>query len=317
MKDFRIGIDLGGTGIKAGVIDQDKKIICKVSIPTGADRPFEQVVSDMARAASLAAEQAGMKLDEFRCVGCGMPGVLDAKNGIVKLAGNLGWENTPILSELKKHITIPVFIGNDANCAVIGEAIAGAASGYDNVLMLTLGTGVGGGIILNRKLFVGGDGMGAELGHMHLRFGGEHCTCGIDGCLEAYASVTALIHQTEAAMQAHPETAMHAFARANGGVDGRTSFTCAQQGDAIAAQVVEQYMRYLAAGIGSYVSIFRPDIVLLGGGLSNQGENLLQPLRVLVREYVFAGNVIGIPPIKRATLGNDAGIYGAAFLDEM
>lgn len=315
--EYRIGVDLGGTAIKAGVIDGENRMVCRVSVPTGASRSFETVVAEMAGAVRTAAAQAGMQMSDFRCVGFGMPGLIDHKRGVHVFAGNLGWRNVPIIAELKKHIDIPVFVGNDANCAVIGETIAGAASGYRNVLMLTLGTGVGGGVILDRRLFTGGDGMGAELGHVQLLFGGERCTCGIVGCLEAYASVTALIRQTGDMMSRCPESAMHAFARLHGGVDGRTAFECAKQGDAAAQAVVDAYLDYLAAGIGSFINMFRPDVVLIGGGLSNQREALLSPLSERVHRYAFAAEMIGIPPIRRAELGNDAGIYGAAHLDEM
>ena len=315
--EYRIGVDLGGTAIKAGVIDGQNRIVCRVSVPTGASRPFETVVADMAGAAAAAAAQAGLRMTDFPCVGFGMPGLIDHRRGVNAFAGNLGWREKPVAAELQKHIDVPVRIGNDANCAVIGETIAGAARGYDNVLMLTLGTGVGGGIILDRRLFTGGDGMGVELGHVQLLFGGEPCTCGSVGCLEAYASVTALIRQTEDMMARRPDSAMHAYARAHGGVDGRTSFECMKQGDAAAAEVVEAYLHYLAAGIGSFICVFRPDVVLIGGGLSNQREALIDPLNELVRRYTFASEMIGVPPVRRAELGNDAGIYGAAYLDVM
>lgn len=315
--DYRIGVDLGGTAIKAGVIDGQNRIVCRVSVPTGASRSFETVVAEMAGAARMAAGQAGMDIADFRCVGFGMPGFIDPQRGVHVFAGNLGWKNVPIVAELKKHIPVPVYVGNDANCAVIGETVAGAASRYRNVVMLTLGTGVGGGVIIDRKLFSGGDGMGTELGHVQFVFGGTPCTCGIAGCLEAYASVTALIRQTREMMALHPESMMHEHLKLHGEVNGRTSFDCAQQGDPAALKVVDAYQNYLAAGIGSFINIFRPDIVLIGGGLSNQKDYLMDPLNERVLQYVFAGDVIGAPPIRRAELGNDAGVFGAAYLDQM
>ena len=197
--EYRLGVDLGGTAIKAGVIDGEKRIVSRVSVPTGASRPYTDVAADMAGAAKQAAAQAGLAMDAFAAVGFGMPGFVDFKRGVHVFAGNLGWRNVPIVSELQQYFTIPVRVGNDANCAVVGETVAGAAQGLANVLMLTLGTGVGGGLILDGRLFAGGDGMGAELGHVPLCFGGAPCSCGSTGCLEAYASVTALIRETEAA----------------------------------------------------------------------------------------------------------------------
>lgn len=315
--EYRLGVDLGGTAIKAGVIDGEKRIVSRVSVPTGASRPYTDVAADMAGAAKQAAAQAGLAMDAFAAVGFGMPGFVDFKRGVHVFAGNLGWRNVPIVSELQQYFTIPVRVGNDANCAVVGETVAGAAQGLANVLMLTLGTGVGGGLILDGRLFAGGDGMGAELGHVPLCFGGAPCSCGSTGCLEAYASVTALIRETEAAMARSPESAMHAYARAHGGVDGRTAFECAKQGDAAARTVVDGYIEHLAAGIGGFVNVFRPDVVLIGGGLSNQGDALLVPLAERVRRYTYAADIIGQPPICRAALGNDAGIYGAAYLGEL
>ena len=314
---YRLGVDLGGTTIKAGVVDEKKRMVCHVSLPTGADRPFETVVADMAAAAKQAAAQAGLDMGDFPCVGFGMPGLIDLARGIHVFAGNLGWHNVPITAELQRHFSIPVFVGNDANCAVVGETVAGAASGLSNVLMFTLGTGVGGGIIVNGKLFTGGNGMGAELGHVQLCFDGAPCSCGINGCLEAYASVTALIRQTEEAMARHSASAMHAFAQEQGGVDGRTAFECAKAGDEAAAAVVDTYLNYLAAGLGSLINVFRPEVVLIGGGLSNQREHLLVPLAARARRYTFASDLLGMPPIRRAALGNDAGIYGAAYLSDM
>ena len=197
----------------------------------------------------------------------------------------------------------------------LDEAIAGGAKGRKNVIMLTLGTGVGGGVILGGRLFCGGDSMGAELGHSVLVSGGVRCTCGIEGCLESYASVTALIRQTREAMAAHPESLMNAWEKEHGTVNGRTSFECAKAGDAAALAVVDAYEEYLANGIGSLVNIFRPDVVLIGGGLSNEGEYLLRPVREKLPRYTFASDIIGTSPVERALLGNDAGIIGAACLD--
>lgn len=313
---YRIGIDLGGTAIKAGVVDENFQVVYTHSQPTG--QGFEQVVADMASAAETVAAMAGLKVSDFPCVGVGTPSCINPNTGRLVFSNNTNWRNVPLREELEKHLPVPVYIGNDANCAIIGEAVAGAAKGRNSVVMLTLGTGVGGGVILNGKLFTGGNGMGAELGHTPLIHRGYPCTCGIDGCLESYASVTALIRQTREAMKAHPESSLHAYVAAhNGEVDGRTVFDCAQAGDATAAAVVDQYLEYLANGIGGLINIFRPEIVLIGGGLSAQGENILRPLNERVSRYTFAWDIIGAPPIVKATLGNAAGTIGAAWLDQM
>lgn len=315
---YRIAIDLGGTDIKSGVVDEEYHIIKSHTIPTGAKRPFEVVVADMARAAVETAEMAGLEIADFSCVGVGVPSTINPKNGLLVFSNNTNWRNAPLRQELAKHLPVPVYIGNDANCAVIGEALAGAAKGKENVLMLTLGTGVGGGIIYEGKLFVGGDGMGAELGHMTLVHEGIVCTCGLPGCFESYASVSALIQQTRDAMKAHPDSMMNRHMQAHDGrVTGRTAFECAKAGDAAALAVVDQYTTYIANGIGSLCTIFRPEIVLIGGGISNEGDYLLDPINRKLPRYQHASDIIGSPPVVKATLGNSAGTIGAAFLDAM
>ena len=316
---LRLGVDVGGTFIKAGVVDEDYAIMHKVSVPTGGDG-YETMVKNIAYAGELAAREAGFDLKEFASVGIGIPGLLNPKTGVVVLAPNLGgdgWRDVPFLETIQKLLPVPVYVGNDANCAVVGETLAGAAKGNENVVMLTLGTGVGGGVITDGKLFVGGQGLGAELGHMVLQMEGAPCGCGLNGCIEAYCSVSALVKQTRRAMELDLHSAMHEYAREAGLVDGRTAFECSKKGDKAAMFVVENYCRYLANAIGSLVTAFRPDVVLIGGGLSNQREYLMDKLNALLHRYVFAADVIGVPPILRATLGNDAGTIGAAFLDRV
>lgn len=312
---YRIGIDLGGTTIKAGIVDENHRIVCQHSRPT--EDGFLRVVADIAAAAETVAEQAGRSVRDFPCVGIGTPGRISPRTGRLVFSGNTNWRDVPLREELEKRLPAPVYIGNDANCAIAGEAIAGAAKGCRNVIMLTLGTGVGGGVILDGKLFCGADGMGAELGHTPLTAGGYPCTCGINGCLESYASVTALIRQARDAMAAHPESALHAAAAEEGAVTGKLVIDCAKAGDETALRVVDRYTDYVANGIGGFVSIFRPEMVLIGGGLSGAGDFLLDPIRKKAPRYVFASSVIGVPPIERAALGNTAGTIGAAYLDQM
>ena len=314
---LRIGVDVGGTFIKAGVVDESYTILNKVSVPTGGDGGYEDMVRKIAHAAELAAQEAGLAVKDCAAVGIGIPGLLNPKTGVVVLAPNLNWRDVPFLNTIQKLLPVPVRVGNDANCAVAGETLAGAAKGCENVVMLTLGTGVGGGIVTDGRLFVGGQGLGAELGHMVLQRDGEPCGCGMKGCIEAYCSVTSLVKQTLRAMEADPGSAMHAYAKEAGIVDGRTAFECSKKGDKAAVTVVENYCRYLANAIGSLVTAFRPDVVLIGGGLSNQREYLMDKLNALLPQYVFASGIIGVPPVMRATLGNDAGTIGAAFLDKV
>jgi len=312
---YRIGVDMGGTAIKAGVIDENFNIICSHSVPTGEG--FETVVKNIADAAKTVAGMAGLKVEDFPCVGLGTPGCISPSTGKLVFSNNTNWRNVPLRDELAKHLPVPVYIGNDANCAVIGETIAGAAKGHDNVVMITLGTGVGGGVIIGGKLFCGGDGMGAELGHTVLVADGYPCTCGARGCLEAYASVTGLIRQTKDAMAADPKSFLHDWVKEYGAVNGKTVFDCAQQGDAASLKVLDQYTSYVAAGLGGFINVFRPEIILVGGGVCAQGDYLLDPIREKLKNHVFAYDIIGAPEVKVAALGNAAGTIGAAYLDSM
>lgn len=318
MSQYRLAIDMGGTDIKTGVVDDQFRIIKRHVIPTGPERPFEVVVADMAQAAKDVAAMCNLTFKDFPCVGVGVPSCINPHSGLLVFANNTNWRNAPLREELRKHIPIPVYIGNDANCAVVGEAMAGAARGKKNVLMITLGTGLGGGLILDGKLYLGADGMGMEPGHTVLVHNGVECTCGLKGCLESYGSVVALIRQAQEAMAQHPESCLHEdMAKNDGKLNGKVIFGCAIAGDETARQVVDQFLEYVANGIGSLVNLFRPEVILIGGGICDAGDYLMVPLNEKLPKYVFASDIIGCPPAIRATLGNAAGTIGAACLDCM
>ncbi len=315
MAKYYLGIDLGGTNIAAAVIDEAYNFIAEHKNPTLGRRPFEEVVADMARTGYQTLEKAGLPLSALEHVGIGVPSNVNPHNKHVVFANNLNWTDKDVVGEFKKHMNAPTYIANDADCAAYGEALAGAARDYNSVLMLTLGTGVGGGIILDKKIFLGGNGFGCEPGHMIMMADGQRCTCGRKGCLEAYASVTALIRDTVCAMAANPGSIMHQIC---GGdmtrVSGRTAFDAAKKGDAAGSLVVQNYIHYLAVGISSYIIVLRPEVIILGGGVCNEGDYLLAPLREQVYSLLYAADLIPQTPIIRAALGNDAGIVGAAFL---
>lgn len=311
---YFIGIDLGGTNIAAGVVSEEGQLICKTSIPTGAHRPAEAIVADMARAAQLCLADSGLEKSQIEALGVGVPGAINDNTGIVLFTANLDWRSLPLARMLREQLGLPVHLGNDADCAALGEALVGGAKDFDSVLMITLGTGIGGGLVSHRKLFTGWSGVGIEPGHFTLVAGGVQCGCGNRGCFEAYASATALIRQTREAMITHPGCAIWKFADSVEQVNAKTVFDAAATGDSIAQGVVDQYEEYLAAGIGGIVNLFRPHAVILGGGVSNQGENLLVPLREKLKKYCYASEFIAPPQVVKATLGNDAGIIGAALL---
>lgn len=316
-KKYRIGIDLGGTNIKVGIVDQSHKIIANHSVKTLVERNYKEIVKDMADAVSFLLKQTNISISDCTALGIGSPGCIDSKNGIVVFAANLHWENVPILEELKKYIDLPMGLSNDANCAALGEVVGGAAKEYENAVMITLGTGVGGGIVMNKKIFEGGHAGGTELGHITIVSGGEYCTCGRHGCFEAYSSATALIRDTKRAAQEHPDSLLNTLCNGNlDEINGITPFDAAKQNDPAGKEVVENYIKYLGEGIVNMVNIFRPDVVLLSGGVCNQGAYLTDPLNTYIRKYCFAGERAFIPPVIRATLGNDAGIIGAASIVE-
>lgn len=314
---YYLGIDLGGTNIATGVLDESYHFLAHHNVSTLGTRPFEVVVRDMATAAQEVLAKAGLTEEDIDYVGIGAPSTIDPNTRHVVFANNLGWKDADLAGEFRKSWNIPVRIGNDADCAALGEALAGSAKDYDSMMLLTLGTGVGGSFILNKKIYLGGNGYGCEPGHSVLVYNGALCTCGRRGCLEAYASVTALIQQTIEMMAAYPRSLMRELCENDlRKVSGRTAFDAAKKGDEAALRVVENYVNYLSAGIVSLVTSFRPAVVLLGGGISNEGDYLLEPVRRLVRETLYNADLIEAPAILRASLGNDAGIIGAAFQEQ-
>lgn len=312
---YRIGVDIGATTIKAGVVDETYRIILRSTRKT--PDAFEDAMKAIADMIHEMADQLHLCISDFANIGFGAPCTVVPETGMLILANNTNWKDVSMKEEMSKYFSVPLSFANDANCAIIGETIAGAAKGRRHVLMLTLGTGVGSGIIINGKLFSGGDGLGAEMGHLTLVYDGIPCSCGLKGCLECYASATALIRQTKEAMKQHPESMMNQQAQQQGEVTGRTSFDCAKAGDAAALQVVDQYTSYLAGGLGSIINVLRPELIILGGGVSHAGDFLLDLIRKKLPQYIFAYDVVGGPEVKCAELGNDAGIIGAAYLDQM
>ncbi len=298
----RIGIDVGGTDTKIGLVDVHQKLIASTTVPTRAEgRKPEEVLWDMAGKALELLDSQGIPMDQCIGAGVGLPGTVDRKNGVVRYSNNIRWEQVAVAEEIGKILPIPVKAANDADCAALGEAAAGAGRGWQDMVMLTLGTGVGGGIILNGEIYEGKGVGGSELGHMVIVEDGEPCTCGRRGCLEAYASASALIRSAERKM-------------GKMGLTPKELFDLAEQGDCTAKEIVADYQKKLATGIVNVVNIFRPQLVLIGGGISAQGEKLLAPLREIVKENAFGGSRGEVPEIEAASLGNHAGMIGAASL---
>ncbi len=306
-----IGIDLGGMSAKAACLHTNS-LTERVRVETSASDGPQETADALAALSISAAKAAGIAYGDVEAIGIGSPGVIDSANGTVVQWSNFGWKGVSLGPLVAERTGKRVFITNDANAAALGEAKYGAGAKYEDSILLTLGTGVGGGIILGGKLFEGSKSAGAEIGHMVISHGGELCTCGRRGCFERYASATGLIRMTEEGMRAHPESLLHKYKKEDGRAGGKTAFLAAREGDKTAAEVVAQYIAYLGEGIANLVNLLRPQAVLLGGGIANEGEALLAPLREYVRPRLYVSDTYAPLDIVCATLGNDAGLYGAA-----
>lgn len=313
---YSVGIDLGGTNIACGLVDDEGKLILKKSVPTLAWRSAEEIMEDMANTVRALLSEKGISEDQIRFCGIASPGTADCEKGIIEYSCNLPcFNNFNIVESLQRRFpTFEIGVENDANCAAKGEAEAGAAKDYPDSVLVTLGTGVGGGVIQNGKILHGINFAGAELGHTVISFDGQPCSCGRKGCWEAYSSATALIRMTKEAMEKDRNSLMWQISEENGKVDGRTAFSAKYAGDKTAFDVVEKYIRYLACGITNMINIFQPDVLSVGGGISGEGEKLLAPVREIVEREQYSRNCKKKTIVRKAQLGNDAGIIGAALL---
>lgn len=312
---YNIGIDLGGTFIKAGIVDGDNRIIAKNMIESHVDTNVDGLCVRMVECAQGALEEAGLSFDDISTIGVGVPGAVDAKNGVVVYCSNIKFRNTPLAAMIKERTGKPVYLHNDANVAAYGEVVAGAAKGCKNVVVITLGTGVGGGVIIDGKIYSGFNSFGGELGHTVIVHNGEPCPCGRRGCLESYASATALIKQTRESMKTHTESRLWNICPDISQINGKTAFDAMRSGSKAGAEIVNKYINYLGCGLTNFINIFQPEMLLIGGGISKEGETLLEPLRKILAVETY-GSSMDAPKTKIGvcTLRNDAGTIGAANL---
>lgn len=316
---YTIGIDLGGTNIVASVVDDDYNIIGTSKTPTNSPRSADEIFDDIADVCEEAVKAAGLTMEDIDSVGMGTPGTVN-QDGIIEFANNLAFNNVPARTMLAKRINKPeekVFIENDANCAALGEAYAGCGNGAKDFVAVTLGTGVGSGVIIGGKIVNGVNYAGGECGHMVIVVDGEQCSCGRKGCWEAYASATALIRQTKKAMEEYPDSLMHKLAKEEGKVSGRTAFDAMRLGDIAGIKVVDDYIKYVACGLINIVNALQPEIICIGGGICNEGETLMKPLRRFVQSERYSIHSKIQTKIVKAGLGNDAGVIGAALLGKV
>ena len=313
---YYLGIDLGGTNIAVGIVDEENKIIARASSKTKLNSA-EDVADAMAETAYEALKNAGITIDDVPWIGVGSPGTINKETGIIEFANNLPFKNTPMEKMLSERMGgKKVLMENDANAAAYGEYMAGALKGADNAIAITLGTGVGGGVIIHGQVYSGSNFAGGELGHTVIVYDGADCTCGRHGCWETYASATGLIKTTKEHMEKAPKDSP-LWTLVDGDLDkvsGRTAFDAMRQGDPIGKEIVDEYIKYLSVGIVDMINIFQPDILCIGGGISNERETLLAPVREFVDREQYAMNSAKKTVVCRAELGNDAGIIGAALL---
>lgn len=314
---YYIGIDLGGTNIAAGLVDEIGTIIHKDSVPTMREREYPEIIRDMAMLCKKIVKDAGIDIKDVKSIGIGAPGTPDNKNGILVYANNLKFKNVPMRMEMQKYINLPVLIENDANCAALAESVAGASKDAKNSITVTLGTGIGGGMVIDGKVYSGFNSAAAEVGHMAIISDGELCTCGRKGCWEAYGSAVALIEQSKKAAKKNPDSLLNKLVDGDlDKINAKTSFDAAKQGDETGKKVVDQYIKYVAEGLTNLINIFTPEVLVIGGGISKEGEYLLKPLREHISRDIYAKEVPQTQ-IRIAKMGNDAGIVGAAMLGKL
>lgn len=314
---FYLGIDIGGTNIACGVVDERFQIIARESIKTHTERGYQEILADVISCAKSAVKTADISFNEIKYVGVGCPGAIDCENGFIHYSNNLRFENIPLGKDLSKAFDKNVFVDNDANCAAAAEFFAGSARGAKNAVIITIGTGIGSGIIINSKLYGGSNNAGGEIGHTVISFDGELCSCGRKGCFEAYCSASALIRMTKEISMQFPETIMNRLARTEGKFSARTAFNAMKLGDKFAEKLIDKYISYLACGIANIINTFQPDIIAIGGGVCNEGDTLLIPLKSKIENEVYARNMPKNTEIVLCQLANHAGIIGAALLGKL
>ena len=309
-----IGIDVGGLSFKAGVVDENGNILGKASCPSGVERDYGPMIADMAALAFKVLADTGHTADEVKAIGIGIPGIMDPATGRVPLCNNLYWVDVPILEEMRKYTDLPVYVDNDATVAGLAEHVAGVSAGVRNSVFVTLGTGIGGGVILDGKVFTGSHGVATEIGHMTTVDGGEHCNCGKRGCWERYASATALIREGHRLCERKPGTALAAAVGGDvGAITAKHIFDLAKAGDPDCRALFDWYVHHLCVGLGNLVNLYDPEVIVLGGGVSRAGDFLLDAVRAEMPNWVFF-RTMPFARIELAALSNDAGIIGAAML---
>ena len=309
-----LGIDVGGTSIKGGVVEDSGKLLETFRIVVTKGEPQEETVKKLIELIKNFLKENNYKTEDLIGVGCGVPGIIDSTNGIITFSGNLKWRDFPIKKQLEEGLHLPVRITNDANAAALAEAKYGSGSKYKSFLMVTLGTGIGSGIFVDGKLYEGNLGKGAEFGHSLLVMDGRQCSCGRKGCLEAYASATALVKDTKAMMELHKDSKLWQVSKELGHVSAKVPFIAAREGDPYAIELVDTYVKYLSEGLINYFNTFRPEAVILSGGIAEEGEYLISKIRNYCQKHDYGLKMCPPVDIVKSSVGYDSGKIGAAAL---
>lgn len=313
---YYIGVDLGGTNIAVGITDENGAILCKDSVKTLRDRSFEEISDDIGNLCIKVLAGAQINKSKVESIGIGTPGACDYSNGVLIYASTFKFKNANFKKALQKFIDVPIYIENDGNAAALAESRTGEAKGAEHVIMITLGTGIGGGIIIGGNIYRGFNNVAGELGHTVIVCDGQPCACGRKGCFEMYASATGLTRMTRQYVSNNPNSYISGICDGKAeNISARTAFTAARNGDAAGIELVEAYEEYLAEGLANMINIFEPEVLIIGGGVSKEGEYLLVPVRKKIMEKIYTKG-LDVPQTKivGAILGNDAGIIGAALL---
>ena len=309
-----LGIDVGGTDTKIGILDENANILKLGSTPTGVGKPYQEIIRNMAEYSLSLLKELDLTAEDVTAIGVGVPGVITNITGVVIRCVNMEWWDIPFRDEMQKYIPKPLILDNDANLAGYAESLCGVSAGTDSSVFITLGTGIGGGLIIFGRPWSGHHSAGAELGHIIMKIDGIHCTCGRDGCLERYCSATALIRIAKEAVAKHPESMLwEACGHDPEKLNGKNIFRCAMDGDPIAMEVFDEYIHNLCLALSSIICLLDPEVIVLGGGLSKDGDFLLEALNKRIEGYL-AFPEVPYADIKIATLGANAGFIGAAML---
>ena len=315
---FYIGVDIGATNTACGIVDDECRIIARSKVktnPNGNGVPdYEDTLGAIKMAVREACVAAGITPSDAHSIGMGCPGTCNSEEGIVEYCCNLGFNNAPLKADIEKEFGIPAYLDNDANAAAFGEFTAGGAKGSRNAVVITLGTGVGAGIIIDGKIYRGSNFAGGEIGHIVIVLDGLQCACGRRGCFEAYSSAAGLARMTARAAELNPGSILTQLIRDEGKVSARTAYNAMKKGDPVGKEVTEQYIKYLSCGITNVINIFQPDILCIGGGVCNEGDPLMIPLKEAVAQQVYSRNSAKNTRIEVCRLANEAGIIGAAML---